>query len=73
MNGLFCLPPASKAGSRANPVTQRRRAVARDPPGDGDRTGGVRDRDPLDRRQDARGHRDNADCSGRVERLYTGS
>jgi len=40
--------------------------------GEGDRTGGMRDRDRLDRRQDARSHRDDADRSGHVDRLYTG-
>jgi hypothetical protein len=43
------------------------------PAGDGNRPGDVRDPDCLDRRQDARSHRDDADRSGHVDRLYTGS
>jgi hypothetical protein len=40
--------------------------------GEGDRTGGTRDRDRLDRRQAVRSRRDDADRSGHVDRLYTG-
>jgi hypothetical protein len=41
------------------------------PAGKGDWADRVRDRNCLDRRENAPGHRDDADRSGRVERLHT--
>ena len=57
----------SQGGASANPC----RATTVRPPGQRDRTRGVRDRDRLDRRQNTRGHRDDTDRSAHVDRLYT--
>jgi hypothetical protein len=41
------------------------------PAGEADRTGSMRNRNRLDRRQAVRSRRDDADRSGHVDRLYT--
>jgi hypothetical protein len=64
-------PPQTIVKLQGGASAELCRATTVRPPAEGDGTSGMRDRDRLDRRQNARGHRDNADRSGRVHRLYT--